>query len=1402
MPSAPSFSPLSDASAFGMLLATVWLAILFAVMLRRSHVVGQGLAWFRGASVGLRAAVATLLLALVLYGGEKGDGGLRRPPPVTAGNASSGSNDPGRSPSLAAPRTARPTTLSDLSAFDDWVAASRSYDSLSGVLFPPGSEPIGKDLGIVPFDASALPFLLAAPDEPLLGDIRARRIFIEETVAGAGLRAWTVRDASGVALRTLAPPNGYDPDGWIEEEYGAPPSWLAGDALAEWFDARDPARVVPSARFVEATVLSALSDEFAALGTPEAPAAAPLPPADTNAPAFASFALSDGDVPFGWLWSPWPERTHAVFRKSDLREPRWAPVLGLVPTGPYSIWTDALPPPAAPLLRSLPSATDGSVGFYAAAEAETDTDGDGIPDGMERLAHGSSPYLADTDGDGLPDAAEIGRYGTDPARADTNGDGIPDGTAAARGLDPAGDDFDGDGLSDADEILLHGTDPRAADTDGDGLSDADEILVHGTSPFVSDTDGDGLSDRKEVEESGSSPLLRDTDGDGIDDHSEWLSYGLDPAEPADGALDGDGDGFSNADEFAWGWSLVAPASSNATPRTRLLVCQAGEEPVFKATTYDAVLVLGRDAGHGTRIRIPKSVQTGANSIGRSLHWTAAPGLHLGDASLSSAGSLQIPDQDTEFVAWASPSDGGAESTLRLLDALGRTNGTLRLRVPALSGARLYLSSVLGAQTFHTNLVAGVPGLVCIPADDPLYGRPRAWLDPQCSPDSATGHRALEQSGHLLARVSGATPGLMLHLDARRQDGAWGSSSGPRRGFALEPGLSRIEVGIDFSLDGVLDADEVAVACDVCVVPVRLTADTDRDGAVTPADRDGRDRWTPSRGALLSPDHSNAAARPFRSISSSTLAKIRIQKPGIPLPPGTRYMLTSANSSQLRLFQSGITNETSFANGSIPLDVDGTEENDATAFLAMGNLTSFDTNATPTTISLQLRCGNRTMGIDSISVRPPPIIIPWNTLPLKRLYVSELPGDAGWQFPSDVTPGLQFKIPDPDNQWVQDRMQMAGFQTDDWRGWHPLLLDLSASSANDVDDGIPAAYGHSLWNTLCRLPLPNGCNGGNVEATPPLPGYPYGRLLTFVPSNSEPCNAIRFLERQGIQGPAIRLPGGWLDVGHVDEVCCFVDERTALVPSPRLAFDLIAEQVRLHHGNYTNTFVWGLDQNDFVHCMQDVVFDRVITNAQWQANLSATATTVIGEDIGLRRGDFCLCEEELFQIDNIEPFGNFQKAELSRGLSGSFASGHPRDAMIAVLSSDSVANILADGGFSVAERIESCKQALIQAIPDISFIEVPVLFTYGGNGYVAGSPNMANSIVHGNQVFVPDPGCSLFRDALSGDGFRFVGGPAFWSMYHCLEGELHCGSETERTIPSSPEWWYKTRFSCWPFGGMK
>ena len=47
-----------------------------------------------------------------------------------------------------------------------------------------------------------------------------------------------------------------------------------------------------------------------------------------------------------------------------------------------------------------------------------DSDGDGIPDEVERRVYGTSPSRADTDGDGIPDAVEI-VGGTDPLVADT-----------------------------------------------------------------------------------------------------------------------------------------------------------------------------------------------------------------------------------------------------------------------------------------------------------------------------------------------------------------------------------------------------------------------------------------------------------------------------------------------------------------------------------------------------------------------------------------------------------------------------------------------------------------------------------------------------------------------------------------------------------------------------------------------------------------------------------------------------------------------------------------------------------------------------------------------------------------------------------------------------------------------
>ncbi len=105
----------------------------------------------------------------------------------------------------------------------------------------------------------------------------------------------------------------------------------------------------------------------------------------------------------------------------------------------------------------------------------------------------------DSDGDGVPDNIEAA-LGLDPANPDTNGNGIPDGL----------EDIDRDRLPTAWELVF-GLDPRLVDSDGDGLNDdledndADGLvnfleLQTGGSPLSADSDGDGWDDNGEYAE--------------------------------------------------------------------------------------------------------------------------------------------------------------------------------------------------------------------------------------------------------------------------------------------------------------------------------------------------------------------------------------------------------------------------------------------------------------------------------------------------------------------------------------------------------------------------------------------------------------------------------------------------------------------------------------------------------------------------------------------------------------------------------------------------------------------------------------------------------------------------------------------------------------------------------------
>lgn len=192
--------------------------------------------------------------------------------------------------------------------------------------------------------------------------------------------------------------------------------------------------------------------------------------------------------------------------------------------------------------------------------AVCDTDNDGITDGDE-IANGTDPNNPDTDGDGIPDGVENmdadGDGINDGADTDSDNDGIPDADEA--GANPAmPDDSDGDGRPDfadpdSDNDGIPDSIEGNVDTDADGVPDYldpdsdDDGLPDTVEDDVAlgvDGDNDGIDDGYDID---SSMMGTDADGDGVDDAIRPIDTDGDSA-PNYLDIDADNDGIPDTIE--------------------------------------------------------------------------------------------------------------------------------------------------------------------------------------------------------------------------------------------------------------------------------------------------------------------------------------------------------------------------------------------------------------------------------------------------------------------------------------------------------------------------------------------------------------------------------------------------------------------------------------------------------------------------------------------------------------------------------------------------------------------------------------------------------------------------------------------------------------------------------------
>jgi protein-arginine deiminase len=271
--------------------------------------------------------------------------------------------------------------------------------------------------------------------------------------------------------------------------------------------------------------------------------------------------------------------------------------------------------------------------------------------------------------------------------------------------------------------------------------------------------------------------------------------------------------------------------------------------------------------------------------------------------------------------------------------------------------------------------------------------------------------------------------------------------------------------------------------------------------------------------------------------------------------------------------------------------------------------------------------------------------------------------------------------------------------------------------------------------------------GNLETIPPYSlggtSYPLGRLFRGdVPAWHPDLSFEKMLEAQSLQ-PPVYIDTSWLAVGHVDETISFVKANSPrgwilLANDPRLAKQMLEDQVAKGYGGAIMfAGLYWVDMNS-----NPIAADRSIADVLADTSImaqSATAAAAIDAELSVIKTATGITDQEIVRI----PFLH----EPSNGFSLAYQVG--------------TVNSLVPTGTDMV-------------VPEPHGPAIP-------GGLDAGVWSDGGASVVGTDIMKEQ-----FEEALAPHGIA-VHWIEDWNLYHRLEGEVHCGSNAARTIPSV-KWW--------------